>query len=134
MSCFGPSVIGCFAQDGRSRHSRWRSWGCQMKDAAEKIGESAATPDQHARGLLQAQPDALRYDDPSEDPDETPALVRRLIPHGAKVLDVGCGTGSLTLAATRGCGARVLGIEPDARRAAMAQSRGLEVICGTADR
>lgn len=89
---------------------------------------------QHAGGFLAREPDALRYDDPADGEDETPSLLRQLIPARARVLDIGCGTGSLTLAATRGLNAVVLGVEPDVQRAAVARSRGLEVICGNVER
>ena len=106
----------------------------QMNDAGEGGPQSVGTPDRHARGLLEHEPDPLRYDERPDDPDETPSMLRRLIPHGSKVLDIGCGTGSLTIAATRGLEARVLGVEPDPRRAELARSRGIEVVCGSADR
>lgn len=50
------------------------------------------------------------------------------IPQGARVLDVGCATGSfgLALQAERSC--RVTGIEVDPEAAAKARSRGLEVL------
>jgi len=104
-----------------------------MKAAEEDASLCSKAPDEHARGLLGSEVDPLRYDDPPENPDETPSLLRGLIPHGAKVLDIGCGTGSLTLAATRGLGAHVLGIEPDPRRAELARSRGLKVVCASVD-
>ena len=46
---------------------------------------------------------------------------------GARVLDVGCGTGSVSriIADTRN--AKIIGIEPDSHRAAAACARGLEV-------
>jgi methionine biosynthesis protein MetW len=91
------------------------------------------TPDRHAGGFVEGDPDACRYDDPSYEPDEAPELLAKLMPRGAKVLDIGCGTGSLTIAATQGKDARVIAIEPDPQRAALARSRGLEVICGTAE-
>ena len=45
---------------------------------------------------------------------------------GAQVLDVGCGTGIAAIQFARH-GAHVLGIEPDARMAALARAKGLEV-------
>jgi methionine biosynthesis protein MetW len=113
--------------------STYRSRGQRMNNPVE-IVSGTTTPDHHSRGFLDVDPDALRYDNPPDDADEAAALLRRLIPKHGKVLDIGCGTGSVTLAATRSTEAKVLGIEPDPQRAALAQSRGLDVICGVADR
>lgn len=104
-----------------------------MNDPDARGTSGSYTPDHHARGILSGEPDPLRYDERPDDPDETAALVRRLIPCGAKVLDIGCGTGSLTLQATKGLDARVIGVEPDPLRAELARNRGLEVICGVAN-
>lgn len=70
--------------------------------------------------------DAERYD--RARPSYPTALVERIVAAspGREVLDVGCGTGIVArLLAAAGC--RVLGIDPDARMAALARQRGLEV-------
>lgn len=70
-------------------------------------------------------------DDPTaydrERPSYPPALIDDLMATGPRrVLDVGCGTGKAgRLLAARGC--EVLGVEPDARMAAVARAHGLEV-------
>jgi methionine biosynthesis protein MetW len=104
-----------------------------MNDVSNDGLARVATPDTHARGFVEANLDALRYDEPSDEPDETAYVLRRLMPAKARVLDVGCGTGSLTLAVTKEADAEVLGIEPDPQRAEHARKRGLKVVCGVAD-
>ncbi|MEI7056284.1 class I SAM-dependent methyltransferase [Nocardioides sp. CCNWLW239] len=70
--------------------------------------------------------DADRYDRARMAyPDELIARVQELSP-GPEVLDVGCGTG-IEARQLQAAGASVLGIEPDARMAAYARSRGLVV-------
>jgi SAM-dependent methyltransferase len=60
------------------------------------------------------------------------ALVERAVAAspGPDVLDVGCGTGILARQ-FRAAGCRVLGVEPDARMAAFARGRGLDVEVAT---
>lgn len=85
-------------------------------------------PDASAFGLTDRKLDPLRYGAQALDSrDGVAAKVAACIPEGARVLDVGCGTGTLGrhLADTRGV--RIVGIEPHAGRANRAQSLGLEV-------
>ena len=51
-----------------------------------------------------------------------------MIPSGARVLDVGCGTGSVSRLIIDACQCTVFGIEPDADRAAAASANGIEVV------
>jgi methionine biosynthesis protein MetW len=88
------------------------------------------TPDTHANGLTTAELDPLRYDGHTDDPYEVAGLLRSFMPEGARVLDVGCGTGSVSTIVNRGKGNEVHGIEPDPRRAEVARSRGMDVFCG----
>lgn len=70
--------------------------------------------------------DADRYDRARMAyPDELIALIMEHSP-GLDVLDVGCGTG-IEARQLQAVGASVLGVEPDARMAAYARSRGLVV-------
>jgi methionine biosynthesis protein MetW len=90
------------------------------------------SPDTHADGLVPEAVKPLRYDaHHSVDPFEVTGILRSLLPDGVRVLDVGCGTGSLTAVVTNGKRTQVLGIEPDRSRAEVAASRGLDVFCGT---
>ena len=88
---------------------------------------NANAPDQHAAGLLEAPPDALRYDGQTTDPHEVAGMLAALVPVGARVLDVGCGTGSVSRILVETRGARLIGVEPDAIRVAVARNRGLEI-------
>ena len=88
------------------------------------------SPDNHLRGFLDYTPRADRYSGFSLDPDDAAAKISSLIPRGAKVLDVGCGTGSVSELIQKMSGARLIGVEPDAERAAAARARGLEAFQG----
>jgi SAM-dependent methyltransferase len=80
--------------------------------------------DRRRAGSFGEDPD--RYD--RARPAYPPALVDMLIASAApaRVLDIGCGTGKAgALFVDRGCA--VLGVEPDARMAAVARRHGLEV-------
>lgn len=89
-----------------------------------------AATDESARGFAAAPVDALRYDGQPADPAESTGLLLEMIPVGARVLDVGCGTGSVTKLVIDARKADVVGIEPNADRAATAASRGINVHCG----
>ncbi len=88
------------------------------------------SPDQHACGFLDHVPVPVRYENASTDPGNVAAKLSALIGRGAKVLDVGCGTGSISEVIQKMAGAVVLGVEPDKERAAAAAARGLCVFQG----
>jgi len=71
--------------------------------------------------------DPFRYDGHLDAPQGVARMLADLVPVGARVLDVGCGTGSVSriIAGTRN--AKIIGIEPNSRRAAAARALGLEV-------
>lgn len=82
------------------------------------------------RGLTDAPVSALRYDSRSADPHESSGLLMAMIPQGARVLDIGCGTGSIS-GMIRGLRrADVLGIEPHPERAKKAEEEGIKVVNG----
>jgi methionine biosynthesis protein MetW len=89
-----------------------------------------ASPDEAAAGLVEGSLDPLRYGGQVLDPDEVSGIVTSMIPPGARVLEVGCGTGSISEIVRETCRADVMGIEPDAARAHRAAGRGLKVHVG----
>ena len=91
------------------------------------------SPDQHGSGLFEGNLEALRYSGHNNDPAEVAGIIRKFMPSGVRVLDIGCGTGSVTTIANYGKQNQVFGIEPDGLRAAEARSTGLSVECGYFD-
>jgi len=84
-------------------------------------------------GILSEDVDPLRYRYPELVPGEVTQMVTDRIPRGARVLDVGCGTGSFLDLLTAHRGADVVGVEPNAERALDARSRGHSVFTGFYD-
>jgi methionine biosynthesis protein MetW len=91
------------------------------------------SPDQHATGLLSVSPDPLRYDGHTDDPAEAAGMIAAVIQPKATVLDVGCGTGSVSKILMETRGVQLLGIEPDPHRVAVARSRGINAMQGFFD-
>ena len=91
---------------------------------------TSSSPDDHSQGFLLGELNALRYDGHTEDAREVAGILRSFMPSGVRVLDVGCGTGSVTTIANREKHNNVYGIEPDPARAKVARSRGIEVFEG----
>ncbi len=91
------------------------------------------SPDIHGTGLVDRPLDPLRYDYHTDDPDEVAGILQALMPEDVRVLDVGCGTGSVAVIANRNKRNSVLGIEPDAARAKVAASRGIDTTCDYLD-
>lgn len=89
-----------------------------------------STPDDHGSGLSTQPLNSLRYDGHTDDPREVAGILRAFMPAKVKVLDVGCGTGSVSLIVNHGKNNAIFGVEPDADRTAVARSRGLNVTCG----
>jgi len=86
-----------------------------------------ATPDASAAGFLDHAPNPLRYDGQPNDPDEVVGVLSSLIPQGSRVLDVGCGTGSVSIQLIANRGLSLIGVEPDEERAQRARDRGVTV-------
>jgi 2-polyprenyl-3-methyl-5-hydroxy-6-metoxy-1,4-benzoquinol methylase len=85
------------------------------------------SPDGLTRGFLDFTPQPNGYENTSTDPDDVAVKISSLIKLDARVLDVGCGTGSISEIIRKMTRARLVCIEPDAERAAIASSRGLRV-------
>jgi methionine biosynthesis protein MetW len=94
---------------------------------------NSASPDRHAAGFLDVAPDPLRYDGHTSDPMEAAGMIAGLTPPNKRVLDVGCGTGSLSRLLMDMRGARLVGIEPDLQRATTARTRGIDARHGFFD-
>lgn len=87
-------------------------------------------PDANSVGFLSHYPDALRYERSSEDPDDVCKRLASLIVPKTRVLDVGCGTGSISELIQSYTQADFHCIEPDSERSACAAARGLKVFQG----
>jgi methionine biosynthesis protein MetW len=81
-----------------------------------------------AGGAASTPIDPLRYGRYEFRTFEVPGLIAGLVPRGARVLDVGCGSGTLAAMLVELRGATVVGIEPQPERAAAARGRGLHVV------
>jgi len=78
-------------------------------------------------GLLPEPPPPFRYDFPGDDPQDPHPLLTSWVPAGARVLDIGAGTGTLAVTLRDRKGATVVCVEPDSDRAELARARGLTV-------
>lgn len=95
--------------------------------------EYPQTPDLNASGFLQKEPDSLRYNYRSTDPDDVAMKIACLIDHGSRILDVGCGTGVVSETVKHHTNSTVIGVEPDEERVKVAKARGLDVKLGLLD-
>ena len=94
---------------------------------------SARGGDLSARGFVDSLPDPLRYSASQRAAWEATGMICDRIPVGARVLDVGCGTGSISSLIVSECQAELIGIEPDPERANACRALGLNVVCGYYD-
>lgn len=80
------------------------------------------------RGLSADPVDVLRYNSTSTTPLESTYWIISFIRPGSRVLDIGCGTGSITQAILKERQVEIIGIEPNKERAEAAQKLGLRVL------
>jgi SAM-dependent methyltransferase len=92
--------------------------------------EDGLRPDGHSNGFLHGEVDPLRYDGQPNDPDEVVGVIIDMIPKGARVLDVGCGTGSVSVQILANGAGSLIGVEPDEARASKARERGVDARTG----
>ncbi len=84
--------------------------------------------DDLAAGFTDLPVDALRYGERTSEPYESTGILLSMIPLNSRVLDVGCGTGSITQQIRDDRHCEVVGLEPHQERAKTATERGLEVL------
>jgi methionine biosynthesis protein MetW len=89
--------------------------------------------DDRARGLSIAPVDELRYDHQLIEPGEMVEAFLRVIPRNARILDVGCGTGSISALLRDHLQVDIVGFEPNVARAKAAASRGIRVFAEELD-
>jgi methionine biosynthesis protein MetW len=89
------------------------------------VTESILEP---STGLIAERVSAERYDGQVDDPDEVIGRISEFVPRNSRVLDVGCGTGSVSCAIRDKNCATIVGVEPSNVRASIARGRGIEVI------
>ena len=83
--------------------------------------------DTHAHGLSGDGVDALRYSYAGTHRGEVTDRLLSVIPPESRLLDVGCGTGSISQLLRERLRLDFVGLEPNAERSAVARSRGLDV-------
>ena len=96
-----------------------------MNEAATAATEEAVT------GLSSLPVAALRYNSDGTAPHESTYWALSFIRPGTRVLDIGCGTGSITETIRRERNVEIVGLEPNPERAEAARRRGLDVITGS---
>ncbi|MGP1683044.1 MAG: class I SAM-dependent methyltransferase [Giesbergeria sp.] len=92
-----------------------------MKGEQARYGESSLP-------LTGGSAEATRYGGYRLEATEASGLLVGMVPHGARVLDVGCGDGTMSVMLRDHRNATVVGLEPNPERAAAALARGLTVL------
>lgn len=80
------------------------------------------------KGFSSKEVDRLRYSSTVTSRYESVGLIMKRIKRNSRMLDIGCGTGSISKTIADGTESNLLGLEPDEKRAEAARDRGLEVL------
>jgi methionine biosynthesis protein MetW len=91
------------------------------------MGAKMTSEDTHAHSLSLSPVDPLRYAYSGIDRGEVTDRLLSVIAHRSRVLDVGCGTGSVSQILRDRLDLDLIGLEPNAERAAVARGRGIDV-------
>lgn len=78
--------------------------------------------------VMDAALEPLRYEHQPKELYESAELMLSLVPERSRVIDIGCGTGSLSQLLRERLACEVLGLEPNGDRCNAAASRGMNVI------
>ena len=82
----------------------------------------------HLFAFLGFEPDPARYEQSHVLPGDSYDVIACLVKRSSKVLEIGCGTGTLLECLSRRRDCKVFGIEPNKDRADLARQKGLTVI------
>ena len=94
----------------------------------DKIGDDLDREAVH--GLSDKPISALRYNSSGSDSYESTYWIISFIKPGSRVLDIGCGTGTITRTILNERNVEIIGVEPNKERAQAARMLGLEVVNG----
>lgn len=91
------------------------------------------TTHEAVHGLSANSVSALRYNSKVNHPCESTGILLGYLRNNERLLDIGCGTGSITALLRDARYLSVIGIEPHPERAEVARKEGLDVITGLYD-
>jgi 2-polyprenyl-3-methyl-5-hydroxy-6-metoxy-1,4-benzoquinol methylase len=84
--------------------------------------------DEPVRGFSSSNIDAMRYSSSEISPYENVGLMLKSIKNGDKILDIGCGSGSISNVIKNARTTEIIGVEPNTQRAMAAEKSGLFVV------
>lgn len=84
-------------------------------------------------GLTQQDVSALRYNSRIKNRYESTGILISIMKKNRRMLDIGCGTGTITSVLKDALSLSVLGVEPHPERAEQARKEGLDVVTGVYD-